>query len=397
MAANGVQSSAGRQLVLGLLFLVALAILLAFTILLNENSIFGSRFAAEASFPEANGLGKGDPVLVHGVRAGRVQSVEYNPQADLGQRVLVRMNLEEWVREALREDAITHIEVATLLGGRQVTIDPGQGAPRAAEEVVRLAGEVRLDVLNQLGETLGEIDTETLDAVFSEALALLQDARTGEGLVGQLISNPEYATEAREMMASIRGAGDGVSGVTDLVMNGDGFLPLLLRERTLYDQAGGIMDDLSETLRLIREGDGSVARLLNDGTFAETLESAATRIDGLIAGVEAGEGNLGLLFKSEDFMRSAQSLIEDVQNGDGLLPALISNAETRDRFDRILEDVEVVTNQLSSGQGTLGRLAMEDELYDQALTALGLLNRSLEDFREAAPISSFTNVILGGF
>jgi len=396
MEANGVQSSSRRQLVLGLLFLVALAILLAFTLLLNENSIFGDRFSAEAHFPGANGLGKGDPVLVHGVRAGRVQSVDYDPTAPEGERVRVSMNLEAWVRAALREDAHSRIEVATLLGGRQVTIDPGEGAPIGADEVL-LPGEVRLDVMTQLGDTLVGIDSETLGAVIDEALALLQEARTGEGLVGQLVSNPEYAEAALRTLASIEDAGDGVSGVTELVMNGDGFLPLLLCERTLYDQAGGIMDELSETLRLVREGDGSVARLLNDGSFAASLESSAGRIDALLAGVESGEGNLGLMFKDDAFMRSAQSLVDEVQGGEGLLPALLSNAETRERFDGILEDIETVTGQLSSGKGTLGRLAMEDELYDQALTALGLLNRSLEDFREAAPISSFTSVLLGGF
>ena len=34
---------------------------------------------------------------------------------------------------------------------------------------------------------------------------------------------------------------------------------------------------------------------------------------------------------------------------------------------------------------------VERELYDEALTSLKLLTRSLEDYREAAPVSAFTS------
>ena len=37
------------------------------------------------------------------------------------------------------------------------------------------------------------------------------------------------------------------------------------------------------------------------------------------------------------------------------------------------------------------------ELYDEALVAVKLLTRSLEDYREAAPVSAFTGVLFGAF
>ena len=40
---------------------------------------------------------------------------------------------------------------------------------------------------------------------------------------------------------------------------------------------------------------------------------------------------------------------------------------------------------------------MDEELYDQLRLAVGLITRSLEEFRESAPISSMTGVIFGAF
>ena len=38
-----------------------------------------------------------------------------------------------------------------------------------------------------------------------------------------------------------------------------------------------------------------------------------------------------------------------------------------------------------------------DHLYDEALGGLKLLTRSLEDYREAAPVTAFTSVLFSAF
>ena len=50
-----------------------------------------------------------------------------------------------------------------------------------------------------------------------------------------------------------------------------------------------------------------------------------------------------------------------------------------------------------AGEGTLGAIVMNDELYQEVLRTVGLLTRSLEDYREAAPITSFTGVLFSAF
>ena len=40
---------------------------------------------------------------------------------------------------------------------------------------------------------------------------------------------------------------------------------------------------------------------------------------------------------------------------------------------------------------------MDDELYQELRRAMGTVTRTLEEFREAAPVTTFTNVLFGAF
>ena len=51
----------------------------------------------------------------------------------------------------------------------------------------------------------------------------------------------------------------------------------------------------------------------------------------------------------------------------------------------------------SNGDGTIAKLIREDEVYEELQRALGTLTGSLEEAREAAPISTFLNALFLGF
>ena len=82
------------------------------------------------NFPEARGLRQGDSVLVAGMRVGRVRTLEFYPNRPRDQRIHVTLKLDQEI--PLREDYEILIEDATLLGGRNVTIEPGatRSSPR---------------------------------------------------------------------------------------------------------------------------------------------------------------------------------------------------------------------------------------------------------------------------
>ena len=48
-------------------------------------------------------------------------------------------------------------------------------------------------------------------------------------------------------------------------------------------------------------------------------------------------------------------------------------------------------------QLAIHNIVMEEELYIEVERALGLITRSLEEYREAAPVTTMTSVLFGAF
>ena len=73
------------------------------------------------------------------------------------------------------------------------------------------------------------------------------------------------------------------------------------------------------------------------------------------------------------------------------LEKIVANVKTAS------EDPNTVVAHVRMGEGSLGKILMDQELYDEALKSVKLLTRSLEDYREAAPITAFTGVLFSAF
>jgi hypothetical protein len=56
-----------------------------------------------------------------------------------------------------------------------------------------------------------------------------------------------------------------------------------------------------------------------------------------------------------------------------------------------------VTETISSGEGTLGKLARDDELYEEAKLLLHEIRAAVDDIREVTPITTFTSIFFGAF
>ena len=63
-----------RQFLLGIFFLAALSVLAFYTLFLTDFTLFSQPERETVYFPSAHGLREGDPVLVAGLRVGRVAS-----------------------------------------------------------------------------------------------------------------------------------------------------------------------------------------------------------------------------------------------------------------------------------------------------------------------------------
>ena len=361
-----------RQLLLGVFFVVALSVLAGYTLFLTDIHFFTEPTREVVYFPEAYGLREGDPVQVSGLRIGRVKELDFDINAEPSRRIRAILLLDKPV-ELLTGAKITIAE-STLLGGRHVDIDPGEfGGPLLErDEEGALFGQVQKNPIAALGD-LGAVLTENRVAIaniLTNTEAIVTNVREGRGTVGRFFSDEGMADEVETTIANIRDA-------SDQLQRGEGVLGALLYDQKLLDSMSGAVDSLQAIGDDIRAGRGIVGRLIYDEELSSEVSKGIRSFSELGQQIQRGEGVMGKLLADEGLGNELEQIVKNVKTA--------------------TEDLNTVVAHVRMGEGSLGKILMDQELYDEALKSVKLLTRSLEDYREAAPITAFTGVLFSAF
>ena len=394
-----------NHFLLGLLFIVALAVLGYFTFFLSDFRFFGLLGEAQlltVHFPEGGGLRDGDSALVAGVRWGKITSVTYDPNTtDPRSRVTVLVSLDKPV--VLHLDHEIMIENATILGGKNLAIDPGSADADAIGPDVILYGGVQLNVI----EAAGELLTKNEDAV-TETLATLRDLVRGiearRGAVGKLFSDEEFADEVERTVKGAADSADNLRTITARLVDGEGTLGQLLVNDEIYTDLRSIsgsllavLDQVNSTVEDLRAGRGVLGAVLTDEELSQNVKDAVANLKQIILRANQGEGTLGKILVEEDIAISMDTVLKRLASGEGTLGRLFAEEDIYFDLRETASDLHDIVATIREGRGSVGKLIMEEDLYAELLKAVGLLTRSLEEYREAAPISTMTSVIFGAF
>lgn len=389
------------QLALGAFFVAVLGILGYFTLFMTEFSLFRESYLMVVHFPDADGLREGDNVLVAGMRRGRVSQLTYDPGAQLDRRITVTLRMDEEV--PLREGFDIHVEDATMLGGKLVVIDPGppEGPPVSSE--AQLFGTIAPGALAGLGDLLAD-SRGSVDRILGDVEVVVGDLRAGKGVLGRLIYDEALSTDVSAGLTSASATFANLEDVSGRIRNGEGVIGRLVTDEELAGKLqeiagnlGTITEDFKVTSANLKEGRGTLGRLVNDEVLAEDVAQAVTTLQDIVERINAGEGTLGRLVTDDAIATHIESILAKADDGEGLLGQLLTNEEVFAKLDQIATDLASASAALSEGRGTIGKLLMDDALYAQLQRALNVVTLSLEEYREAAPISTFTSVLFGAF
>jgi len=393
--------STSRSFLLGLFFLGALGVLGYYTLFLTNFTLFHAQPEIVVHFERTNGLREGDAVLVAGMRWGRVKSLSYDPSAPEERRVTVVASLNEPLE--LRVGAKLAIEDATLLGGRNLTIDPGPAGAAAIPASARLMGVVVANPLNSLGELVKDSRAD-VEQIVDDLAFLSRQAREGKGPVGRLLSDQQMA---EDLAASAQRAAATLANLerisADLVA-GRGTVGKLLSQDELYEdlrqsatKLNRMLDDVASVSASLAKGEGLAGRLAKDSDWAREFDEGLRSIASVLKRLDRGEGTLGRLMQDETLLRDIERIVARIENGEGSLGKLLTRDDVYENIRETSENLAVITAQVRAGRGSLGRLLMDDEVYLQVKQALNVVQRALEEYREAAPITTFTSIFFQTF
>lgn len=395
------QNTGTRTFLLGALFLAALCVLGWYTLFMTDISWFKKTYELQIHFEDLNGLREGDSVLVAGMRWGRIKSMELDPEAPVDKRITVIAVLDKPL--VLREGAKIEIEDATLLGGRNLAIDPGPASGKALQKDRALFGTIAPSPLDALGKLVGESQKGVTEIVQNLA-DVTQQAKSGHGTVARLLNDPKTADDLSEAMDRMAKTLANLEKVTADLAAGRGTAGLLLTSTELHDgmtQALSTLnvaiDKLSAIATDVQAGKGTLGRLIEDeetgASFVATIKDLRT----IVQRIQSGEGTLGILLTDDTIAKNLATITTRLERGEGSLGKLLARDDVWENVRETTENLAVITGAVREGRGSLGRLIMDDELYQQIKTALSIVQRALEEYREAAPITTFTSVFFGAF
>jgi phospholipid/cholesterol/gamma-HCH transport system substrate-binding protein len=161
----------------------------------------------------------------------------------------------------------------------------------------------------------------------------------------------------------------------------------LLGDKFLNITKGQSPEHVKEGAELKPLGSQDIPELLKQmATLLTTFQTSVNRIDNLLAGVEAGKGNLGKLLKDEELYNTinaitaeGKKLLTDIRTGNGTLSKLIYDDKLYQEVRAPLERVDAILAGIQAGEGSVGKALKDPALFDVAKQTLAELDKLLAD------------------
>jgi phospholipid/cholesterol/gamma-HCH transport system substrate-binding protein len=116
------------------------------------------------------------------------------------------------------------------------------------------------------------------------------------------------------------------------------------------------------------------------------FQSILGRVDGLLAVVESGQGNIGKLIKDETLYNRLNSvagevdqLVKDVKNSNGTISHLLYDDTLYNDIRKPIQRLDEMLEQVQQAKGTAGKLLYDPQLYDEARLSLAEAKRLLDN------------------
>ena len=171
---------------------------------------------------------------------------------------------------------------------------------------------------------------------------------------------------------------DSVVGIGAANLLGDKFLNITKGQSSEHVKEGAELKPLESQ---------DIPELLKQmATLLTTFQTSVNRVDALLAGVEAGQGNLGKLLKDEGLYNTinaitteGQKLLTDIRTGNGTLSKLIYDDKLYQEARAPLQRVDAILADVQAGQGSVGKALKDPALFDEAKQTIAELNKLMAD------------------
>jgi phospholipid/cholesterol/gamma-HCH transport system substrate-binding protein len=330
-----------RDLSVGVLFALALLIL-ALTIMAvgGESRLFVQKVQYFVVFPNTDGLRRGSPVKMAGVEVGTVAGVKLSTDPEQA-GIEVEVGVDQAFAERVREDSRAALRILQLLSGEKfVEIMPGSPDQPALPDGAVIETAEERELLEQAAVT-----AENLNEITLSLKKILGAMERGEGLMGQMIMDPEFGQKGLE---ALRGSLENLESLTDDLLAGRGFMGRMLSDEAFagkVDTLADALDNLAALLAALKTEEGALGALLEEGGTGqqaiEDFRATAASLRSVAERLDSTEGFVGRLLNDTEY---SESVAVDLR--------------------RIVSNLAEITEKINEGEGTFGALVNDRTVHD---------------------------------
>lgn len=290
--------------------LIALLAIVGFVILfqfMKGKSLFTTDNIFYAKFDNVEGLEASNPVSINGLKVGQVDEIVPVTEKDGKIHFVVKVTVDD--EFIFSKKSTLEIFEPGLMSGKQMRVNLAYGNPMAKDGDT-LAGAFTLSMMNNISSQVGpvkdqlQIVLKRVDSLANNANQILNDQNKAE--IKALLQN------LNRTVASFEGTSQQTNA---LLANNDPRVQQVLDNanlatisaRTAIDKYGRVAEQVD------------VQKLNNT---IDKLSLTADKLNGVISGIQNGEGSLGKLTKDEELYRN---LNESSQNLNKLILDLKEN------------------------------------------------------------------------
>ena len=159
-----------------------------------------------------------------------------------------------------------------------------------------------------------------------------------------------------------------------------------------------LIDEATKVAQMIKKA-------LEEGKIIENLKSTMAQLNDITAKLSHGEGTIGKLMTDDtvyndlrEITTSLKDISERAAHGKGTIGKLLSDDDQL-YTNLVAASVSIrnISTSIEKGDGTIGKLIKDDKLYTELQLTLHEARAAIDDYRETAPITTFSSIFFGAF
>lgn len=237
----------------------------------DRRLLFKEQFELNARFGKVTGLQVGTKVRLAGLDAGEVLEVLIPSRPS--DKFVVRMRVQEALRQLVRADSTCNIQSDGLVGAAFIQITRGTDEAAVIEPGSTITGNDPIefaDLIEEGRNTFRTVSAGMMDVqghVTTTVDALTDTVRSADGLLGQVGSDLKVIISAGvDVTNSVKAVLDDSKEVFQRVKNGEGTVGRLLTDDALFERAKSTVVEAETTMRNLREASDRAKQAVDDFT-----------------------------------------------------------------------------------------------------------------------------------